>query len=163
MKTALIILAVIQAISGTITALVTFSQSVLLGILAIVLVVLALVPIVVLIRLLEAAEDQQVKLHWLTERVYKLEKQLAMTEQPIMTDEQSIGNSYENHLKRPRPQKSGVVSAYRWVCPKCQSVNPEGTASCQECGAHYSLEIGMMEDRPLTKWKLKDYKKKKRQ
>lgn len=162
MKAALLVLAVLQVISGAITAIATFTQSFILGILAIALIVLGVVPIFALIRCMDDIDELRPKLQWLTERVYKLENQLSLYENPVMIDVEQNSSSpgaYERHTGR-QPQGPGQTAKHRWICPKCQSVNAEGTSSCQECGARYTSEIGSVEERPLTKWKLKDYKKK---
>lgn len=153
MKAALLVLAVLQVISGVITGVAAFTQSFILGILAIVLVVLGILPIIALLRCMEDVDDLRSECVRLQNKLHQLEKAVGPVQQPIMRDSEAAPAS-------PLPAQT---ANYRWICPKCQSVNAEGTSSCQECGASYTSEIGRVEERPLTKWKLKDYKKKKRQ
>ena len=153
MKAALLVLLVLQLVSGAILGIGAFSQSLLLGILSIASAVLGILPIIALLWCMDDVDDLRSECVRLQCKLYQLEKAVGPVQQPIMKDGEAAQAS-------PLPIQT---ANRRWTCPKCQSVNAEGTSFCQECGARYASDFGGLEERPLTKWKLKDYKKRKGQ
>ena len=86
MKAALLVLAVLQIISGLVTAVAAFTQNIFLGILSTAIVVLSLVPIFALIRCMEELDDLRYQYIRLEGKHHWLEEVLGAAKCPVMMD-----------------------------------------------------------------------------
>lgn len=149
MRTAIIVIIVIQLIADVVASLALLGQNFLLAILGLALALLSLVPLIALLRCMEDVSDLQSEVYSLRNRLHRLEGQLAAPE------DRPVAGAFVSEA----PQ-SKMTARERWTCSKCGSVNRAGINACESCGARYSFEQQKITDAPLTKWRLKENKKK---
>lgn len=149
-KVLIVILIVLEALSGVVSVFSLLAANWLAAVLALAVVILGIVPLVVLIEHMDELRYLREDISQLQTRVRRLEKQLSVSEEaPIF-----------NRIAGAEDMQPKMTATSRWACVKCGAVNREHTAFCENCGAHFSEEQGQVADTPLTRWRLKNKKKK---
>lgn len=149
-KVLVIILIVLEALSGVVSVLSLLAANWLSAVLALAVVILGVVPLAVLIEHMDELRYLREDISQLQTRVRRLEKQLFPPEEaPIF-----------NRIAGAEDLQPKMTVTSRWACVKCGAVNREHTAVCENCGAHFSEEQEPVIDSRLTRWKLKNKKKK---
>lgn len=120
MKKCLIVLVVINVIAGAVSGFALLAENLLLGIVGFAGTALGIVPYIALIHALEEIEDLRASVQLLFGRTRRMETAMDTSE------ELSVAM---------RSQPAGEM----WSCPRCQTVNKVGTASCESCGAAYTI------------------------
>ena len=151
MKTALKIYIGISIFSQIVAVVTVCTTNLLIGLFMIPVAVLGVMLPFASLRCLEENEAQQAELYELRDRICRLEKQY-----PVDSLHSDIHDFVDGSFVSPPV----MTAKHRWACAKCQTVNRAGTTVCENCGAHYSDEQTILYNAPLTRWKLKEEKKK---
>ena len=120
----------------------------LLACLSLVSSAIGLVPLILLVQCLERIEDLEINLDALQQKLRAHEK-----------TENGADPEQKNRVFHDSEQPK-IEASKRWICQKCQSINKPGSSVCESCGAHYTCYQESPTEAPLTKWKLKENKKK---
>lgn len=124
------------------------AEHMLLACLSLVSSAVGLVPLIVLVQCLDRIEDLKIDLDTLQQRFRAQERA-----------ETGVDPERKNQVFHD-PEQPKIEARKRWICQKCQSINKPGTSVCESCGAHYTYSQESPAEAPLTKWKLKENKKK---
>lgn len=149
MKITLVVLWIINVVSALFLFLLLLGEDLLLAFIFGAVLLFSMLPITALLRCMDQIDDLHDNVTRLRERVFQLER--------------ALDRSDAEPKETPDVSMQAFCSALgRWYCPKCKSVNRAKTAQCENCGAHYSPEFERLTDAPLTRWRLKKGKKKKK-
>ncbi len=148
MKKILYGIVIFDIIIGIFSFFTLLANSIVLACLSLVGSMASLVPLFLLIQCLDRIDNLQIDLDTLRQKFRVHEKA-----ENGVDPEQENQNFRDVELPKMESQK-------RWICPKCQNINKPGTATCDSCGANYTFDSESPAEAPLTKWKLKENKKK---
>ncbi len=148
MKKVLYGIIVLDVLAAVVSFFVLLGSNVIMACLALIGAAVSLVPLILLLQCIDRIEGLEIRLDTLQQKL-RAQERTANESEP----EETSASTYDAPLPK-------MTSSSRWVCSKCQSINKSGTAVCDSCGAHYSLAADTPAEMPLTKWKLKENKKK---